>query len=260
MTAYNSAIQTHLKACSVQSQRVFLPDYQIPDGDFPKVKRAIEGIGGQWTQQEQAYVFQSDPAELFNRICAGEAINLERTYRKKTQFFWTTAPVLKVMDELIFISRDMRVLEPSAGRGAIAQFLKDRYPNYSWDLDCCEMDPHNRSILEQEGFNLVGDDFLSMATPERGYHLIVANPPFSGGQDIQHFNHMYKMLAPGGRMVVVMSKGWTTSPDLSATAFRDDLSYFFHEVIDLPKGAFKQAGTAIEACVVRLDKPLDEAY
>lgn len=260
MTAHQTAIQTHLNACRLEDQKVFLPHYQIPETDFPKVKRAIEGIGGKWLKSEQAYLFQENPQSLFNRICEGEEINLERTYRKKTQFFWTPRNVLDIIEQWIFIPRDARVLEPSAGRGAIARYLKESFPNYPWQLDCCELDPYNRAILEDEGFNVIGEDFLAMPRPDRGYHIIVANPPFSGGQDIKHFRKMYELLAPGGRMVVVMSKGWQTSNDPTSVEFRDDLNVFFHEVVDLPKGAFKEAGTSIETCIVMLDKPLDEAY
>lgn len=99
-----------------------------------------------------------------------------------------------------------------------------------------------------------------MPRPERGYHVIIANPPFAKGQDIEHFNRMYQMLAPGGRMAVIMSTGWRTSSDPEAKAFRDGLNYYFHEVVELPRGSFKAAGTNIDTCLVILDKPLDEAY
>lgn len=260
MTAYAKAIQDHLAACRLDDNKIFLPDYQIPASDFPQVKRAIEGIGGTWTTREQAYVFTASPDALYQRICRGEAINLERSYRKKTQFFWTGRPVLDVIEQYIFIPRDARVLEPSAGRGAIASYFRDLYPNYTWQLDCCELDQENRQHLEEQGFNLVGSDFLEMPRPERGYHVIIANPPFSKGQDVRHFNRMYQMLAPGGRMAVIMSTGWRTSADPEAKDLRDWLDYFFHEIIDLPRGSFKEAGTNIDTCLVILDKPLDEEY
>lgn len=260
MTAYVKSIQDHLAACRLDNNKIFLPDYQIPAGEFPQVKRAIEGIGGKWATSEQAYVFQSTPDTLFQRICAGETINLERTYRKKTQFFWTPKAVLDIIEQYIFIARGERMLEPSAGRGAIASYFRDLAPNYEWQLDCCEMDPENREILQDKGFNLVGSDFMEMPRPERGYHIIVANPPFSNGQDIQHFNRMYSMLAPGGRMAVIMSTGWKASEKPEAVELREWLNYFFHEVVDLPRGSFREAGTNIDTCLVILDKPLDEEY
>lgn len=260
MSAHEAALQAHLEACRLEENRIFLPEYQIPPDVFPKVKRAIEGIGGKWKTSEQAYVFKSCPESLLDRIRGGEAIDLERAYRKKTNFFWTPKTVLDVIEEYIFIPRDARFLEPSAGRGAIASYFRDLYTNYEWQLDCCELDPENRDELQEQGFRLVGEDFLSMPKPERGYHVIVGNPPFSKGQDVAHFRKMYQMLAPGGRMAVIMSNGWRTSSDPEQKAFREELDYFFHEVVDLPKKAFKESGTSIDTCLVVLDKPLDEHY
>ena len=260
MSAYAQSIQDHLAACRLDDNKIFLPEYQIPASDFPQVKRAIEGIGGKWISQQQAYVFSDNPDVLFDRIRQGEAINLERAYRKRTQFFWTPRPVLDVIEQYIHIARNDRVLEPSAGRGAIATYFRDLYSAYNWQLDCCELEPDNRQHLEEQGFNVVGSDFLDMPRPERGYHVIIANPPFSKGQDVRHFNRMYQMLAPGGRMAVIMSTTWKTSLDQECIEFREWLNYFFHDTVDLPRGSFKEAGTNVNTCLVILDKPLDEEY
>jgi len=250
----------HLQACRLEGSSLYLPDYQIPQSVFSKVKRAIEGIGGKWSSSKQAFQFQGDPSRLFQRVLNGENIQLDRDYRKDTQFFYTPEPVLDLMEQWIYIPRDARVLEPSAGRGHIAKYLNNKFSGYPWQLDCCELDPTNRTHLEEAGFNLVGDDFLRMDFPRRGYHLIVANPPFTKCQDVQHFNSMYDLLAPGGRIVTAMSRKWKICKCGRCTSFRDDLDYYFHEVVDLPAGAFKESGTNIEACLLMIDKPLDEAY
>jgi type I restriction-modification system DNA methylase subunit len=259
-TSTNHAVSDHLQACRLVGQKLFLPDYQIPKTDFPRVKRAIEGIGGKWSSQKQAFQFQDDPSDLYQRVLAGENIQLDRAYRKDTQFFFTPKAVLDVMEQWIFIPRDARVLEPSAGRGHIAHYLSEQFSGYPWQLDCCELDPTNRQHLTEAGFNLVGDDFLSMPFPKRGYHLIVANPPFTKNQDVEHFQRMYDLLAPGGRLVTVMSRKWQTCTSSLCTNFRETLNYYFHEVVDLEPGAFNESGTGIATCILMIDKPLDEAY
>jgi Predicted RNA methylase len=83
-----------------------------------------------------------------------------------------------------------RYLEPSAGQGAIVDVLKADYPFIR--VDCCEIDEHNRSVLDAKGYNLVGNDFLSAdLTP--GYDWIVMNPPFNGanGGYIEHINRAF---------------------------------------------------------------------
>ena len=254
MSSHETEVVKHLNACVLEGAQVFLPEYEIDRAVFPKVKRALEGIGGKWEKSAQAFVFKNDPCDYFSRIQQGEKLDLVRARRKATQFFETTLQVLEEIGGHIHISRDMRVLEPSAGKGAIAHFLRESFSKYEWTLDCCELDPENRSVLEEDGFHLVGIDFLQMQKPSMGYHLIVANPPFSGYQDIDHFFHMYSLLAPGGRIACVMSRSAVEGRSARSSELLEFLGYFFFTVIELPAGAFRESGTSV------LDKPLDEAY
>lgn len=267
MTAMQSSVIDHLRACTVLSLSIQLPEYQIPASDFPKVKRAIEGIGGVWNRKAQAFGFDAPPEPLFERICQGEEINLERSFRKRTQFFETPEEVIESMFQFVGVDRDARVLEPSAGRGALIKALKRLEPHHEGFIDYCEMEADHRAnieiLAEENGWNnlrCVGWDFLEHPKPKQGYHLILANPPFSKDQDIKHFYHMYDMLEPGGRMVVVMSVSWLKSSRPVHREFRDWLGYFFHDVVEMPANAFHKSGTSVRTCVVRLDKPLDEAY
>lgn len=85
------------------------------------------------------------------------------------------------------------VLEPSAGKGDLAR--KAGYRMYqkrmghapydersrkeaitSTDIDCIEIDPTLRAILEGQGFRVVHNDFLTFETQKR-YDLILMNPP-----------------------------------------------------------------------------------
>lgn len=82
------------------------------------------------------------------------------------------------------------VLEPSAGRGNIAEFVRDKtksikfqgqnYEREKADIDCVEIEPELRSILTGKNFRVVHDDFLTFRTYKH-YDLIFMNPPFSQG-------------------------------------------------------------------------------
>lgn len=251
-----------LNDCSLEGSQLNLPSYQIPKSEYGKVKRAITGIGGTWNQKTQSFHFIGDPSDLFARVCSGEVIDLQASFKKSTQYFPTPESVLEEMCEYLSVGRGDRVLEPSAGEGAICDHLRVffRMDDFDWDLDVCEMHPPFQELLRRKGLNLVGTDFLEMPRPDRGYHKIVANPPFSKGQDIQHFLKMYDLLAPGGRIVTVMSVRWRTANDKASLGLRDWLESFYHSVIDLPKGAFRKSGTDIPTCLLIVDKPLDEEY
>ena len=89
------------------------------------------------------------------------------------------------------LPRDISILEPSAGKGDIANWFNKRASdNYYWrqgkknlyftkaDIDCIEIEPELRSMLKGKSYHLVHDDFLTYNS-EKHYDLIFMNPPFS---------------------------------------------------------------------------------
>ncbi len=77
------------------------------------------------------------------------------------------------------------VLEPSAGRGNICDYIKHKkeqiWREYAGEgIDCIEIEPEFRAILKEKGYRVVHDDFLTFHTYKH-YDLILMNPPFSQG-------------------------------------------------------------------------------
>lgn len=76
------------------------------------------------------------------------------------------------------------VLEPSAGKGDIADYIKEKYKCHTYhdslDIDCIEIDENLCRILKGKGLRVVHDDFLTFNTFKH-YGLIIKNPPFSDG-------------------------------------------------------------------------------
>ena len=70
------------------------------------------------------------------------------------------------------------VLEPSAGKGNICEFVKAH--NERIEIDCIEIEPELCSILKDKKFRVIHDDFLTFHTYKH-YNLIIMNPPFSEG-------------------------------------------------------------------------------
>lgn len=92
-----------------------------------------------------------------------------------------------------------------------------------------------------------------------GYDRIVMNPPFSKGRDIQHVQHAYSLLKPGGRLVAIMGEGAFFQSNSAAEGFRawlDDLGATSER---LPENSFMDAAlpvnTAVNARMVVIDKP-----
>lgn len=84
----------------------------------------------------------------------------------------------------------MRVIEPSAGRGAIVRALQrcaliDR-------ITAVELDPDNAAALDQSAVKVIVGDFLKTRALPNHYDLAVMNPPFEGGQTERHIMHALK--------------------------------------------------------------------
>jgi len=93
--------------------------------------------------------------------------------------------------------RNKRILEPSAGKGNIVDFIsKDMHNDRSWHddrpaikLDVLESEQELQSILQGKRCNLVGSDFLTFNT-HMEYDVILMNPPFDEGD-----KHLLKALS-----------------------------------------------------------------
>lgn len=86
--------------------------------------------------------------------------------------------------------RNMVILEPSAGMGAIADFLKYKVKS----VDCIEINDHMAASLKGKGYNVVHNDFLTFSGA-KNYDCIIMNPPFDAGAD--HFLKAWDILRDG---------------------------------------------------------------
>lgn len=78
---------------------------------------------------------------------------------------------------------DFNILEPSAGKGNILDYLKKDTSHYDhYEVSAIESDPNLQAILREKGYPVIANDFLSF--DEHTYwDLILMNPPFSNGDE-----------------------------------------------------------------------------
>lgn len=239
-----------LQKCIVDGNIVKLPAGQLDRKLYQDVAKALELIGGKWKGGKiMGFVFPSDPSELLEQIANGENRNL----KKEFQFFATPE---KLADELVYLA-DLKqhdtILEPSAGQGAIIKAINkvcDCVP------DCFELMDVNTTILNKSGlrFNFIGDDFFKHNG--KTYSKIIANPPFTKNQDIDHLKEMYECLSRGGRLVCITSESWVNGIQKKQVEFKDWLDEVEAEVIDIEKGSFKESGTMVGGKIVVINKSL----
>jgi phospholipid N-methyltransferase len=159
-------------------------------------------------------------------------------------FFPTPKTLVLDMLERAGIEPGMRVLEPSAGKGSIAEEIR-KIPEV--DLVCIELNCGLADHLRKQGFEVECKDFLELDTCE--WDRIVMNPPFERGIDEKHIRHAYERLSPGGRLVSVACS--TTGSKLDEWAAERG-GY----VESLPQGTFatSERPTGVNTCLVVVEK------
>lgn len=252
-----------LKKCTVDGLTVKLPEGQLDRKTYTDVKNKLELIGGKWKGGKvMGFVFNEDPLELLEQIANGENRNL----KKEFQFFATPDKLADRLVELADIKDGQMILEPSAGQGAIIKAIIKAFPRamkHQNDepcvtIDYCELMPVNQTMLGKlchckHRHSFMGEDFLSFE-PTQLYDRIIANPPFSKNQDIDHVSHMYKHLKNGGRLVSIMSRHWMESSNKKEVAFRNFLDEVAAEIELIDAGEFSESGTNIATCIVIINK------
>ncbi|WP_315743124.1 DUF3560 domain-containing protein [Bradyrhizobium sp. SZCCHNR1075] len=173
------------------------------------------------------------------------------------QLFPTPSELARRIVQLAGVMPGERVLEPSAGTGAILRHIFGAFTS----ADCgrvvavevnrklaaaLEDDRSRRVYANEDNFKIVCADFLECGAELGAFDRVVMNPPFENGADIKHILHAMRLLKGGGRLVAICANG----PRQQAT-----LRPLATEWHDLPPGTFAQAGTNVSTAIVAIDAP-----
>jgi hypothetical protein len=169
-----------------------------------------------------------------------------------SEFFPTPAAIVHKM--LSRISSEARhFLEPSAGKGDIAEGIKERFRHAN--VDCIEQSPELISVLTAKDFPVVGHDWLQYSGVSY-YDAIVMNPPFSEGDE--HLIRAWDFLHHG-EIVCLLNEETIKNPH---TAARERLAGIIekHGDVEYLGECFSTAQRKTSVCVamVYLRKESDD--
>lgn len=243
-----------------------LPDEVLERALYEEVADVLARLGGKWKRRgkakdgvpQGAHVFPHDPAPLLAAVLETG----EMPPKNPTAFFPTPADVVAKMVEWCdlphFDVEVCRILEPSAGTGAIADAIREAAP--SARLDLVEVLPINAAMLRRKGYQPHEGDFLQWR-PEYEYDVVLMNPPFSLEGDplayITHILHAWSLLRDGGQLVSITPTGWMHRSDQRS---RDFLAMVgeYGDSGEIEAGAFKESGTGIATRIVWMRKDSQE--
>jgi len=236
---------------------IFALDHHVDD--WASLKKVMTTLGGTWKRgrvcngdnQKGGFLFPPD-------VDGAEVVRLAQTSGeifdpKLVGFFPTPDTLADDVARIIDIPRGARVLEPSAGRGALA--LAVLRANATVTMHCYELLADNVTHLRTlRGVDHVDQcDFLS-ASPDRTFDFVAMNPPFAGGADVAHVTHALKFVVTGGALVAIMSAGVVFRQDRAHTAFRALVDEHGGRFDENPEGAFLESGTGVRTVTLVIER------
>lgn len=205
-----TTLNNDLQKCTVEDNQVILPDIATtPLEDYQALRKALMSAGGKYSRNK--FIFTSPAQPIVDQISNGDT-----NMRKRTQYFWTPRPVAEIMLSHVSWQTEMRILEPSAGRGELLGHLLDIMPHWvKPKIVTIEIEPlYYDELIQRYPADMwevghINGDFLDIEVEAIGkFDLIIANPPFTQGQDIKHIRHMVNFVENYGQIITLSSPSW----------------------------------------------------
>jgi len=242
MTRIDEATLAILSRVTIDNHQIFLTCGQLDRKQYLAVNTILEAMNGKWNRKSKSHVFSIDPTEKLESVL----LTGEISEPKKNGYFPTPPDLAKKIVEMAEVEPGMMVLEPSAGQGGIADYIPS-----SCNIHCIELLPENVRVLLEKGYEVEQADFLTI-DPAPQYDRVLMNPPFELQQDINHVSHAWKFVAPGGKLISIMSAGVAFRENRKTVEFRAMMDRYGY-MERLPDASFKLSGTLINTVLVVME-------
>lgn len=263
-TLFNEALSQEalwaLDSADVGESHVRLQALLSPE-TYEEIADVLKRLGGRWRSAGKAaddgvprgrFVFEHDPRPLLEAVIQSGC----KPAKNPTAYFPTPPDVVKAMLEmagvdLLRFAPEARILEPSAGSGAIADALRESSPGAC--LDTVEILPINAAVLRAKGHVVHEMDFLQFEA-DASYDAVLMNPPFSLPGDplayVTHIEHAWSMLAEHGVLVAIAPNSLLERDDDRIVALRTLIWEMGGEIAMLPRKSFAAAGTTVDTVMI----------
>lgn len=156
---------------------------------------------------------------------------------------------------------DKRILEPSAGDGALIKRLLKQGDLYVHAVEVSSERVQQLQNLYRNANShgrLTEANFLTMA-PDPTYDLALMNPPFYGVHWMDHVRHAWEFLRAGGRLIAILPAtaeiGQTPAhEEFRAWTDQVDKTRWGRRWTELPDESFAKSGTLVSTVLLTMQK------
>ncbi|OAM91686.1 class I SAM-dependent methyltransferase [Termitidicoccus mucosus] len=229
---------------------------QLPPDIYKKIKTIFAAFQGCWDKKSGAHLFPCDPQPHIRHIL-GTGIMPEinpleffPTPEKLATGLFNTDFIKDQCDRINYQRREgtpVRMLEPSAGSGALADHAARLLADGKQAVACVELDPQHCKTLARKNYDVIGTDFLKWEPGEK-FPLIVMNPPFGNNAWQKHLRHAFDLLTHDGKLVCITPANLPDDPEFLQWLAEHG------EFEENPSDAFKPSGTSIRTGTIFIDK------
>ncbi|ALZ82521.1 hypothetical protein AhyD4_23180 (plasmid) [Aeromonas hydrophila] len=212
---------------------------------YQALRKALTKANGKY--QDASFVFDSQETatDVLTKLMQGHDINIKKTL----QYYPTTDLAGERLLDGLKLSGKV-VFEPSAGEGSIVRRALAAGAKEVLAVELYE--PFHES-LRRAGGRVIGRDIFDV-TPDdvANVDVVLMNPPFSGAQDVKHVEYVLSIVPDHVEIHSIMSGAVPINSSRIYQGFRSLLDAFGIKPEDLPAGTFKDSGTQVKSCIVRI--------
>ena len=242
-----------LRKSECHGDKLYLPSIQLERKLYQRVNEVLSRLGGKWKGGKvKAHVFEEECAPLLEEIAATGRM----PPKNPLDFYATPEPLVSRMLDMV-VGEPKLFLEPSAGDGAIARAVLDRFPDAV--VEAVELDPKRAEKLKglDPRVKVIEADFLTFKR-DGVYDCVVMNPPFSVDRDKQEYiNHIQRaeeMLSEGGMLISIAPTGVRFRDDRRVKELRRLIERNQGAIVELEEDAFKASGTCVSTVMIHFQK------
>lgn len=222
---------------------------------YVDVNKVLEACGGKWNRKAKAHLFTEDPEPIIAAVINDRAVRTAR----EDGFFPTPPTLAALLAADLDIGPGSRVLEPSAGSGALVRAAIVRGAK----VVCVERDTaryHELCALGADVEVIDTNDFMSEFKLKGDISHVLMNPPFGRvglGDHLDHVRKAWLLLqtnGPRGKLGAILPASVKFRTDRRHEEFRTWYERLGGTVEDLPDGSFRESGTMVRTVYLRVDR------